>query len=203
MTTATTTPRTLLQMAGVAPAPPRLAEAALLLIDFQREYTTGALPLVGVDAAVREAVALLGRARKSGTPIIHVAHKGRPGGLFDRAAEGGAFIAATAPAPGEAVVEKGLPNAYAGTALADVLEPLGERRLIVAGFMTHMCVSATVRSALDHGRVATVVAAACATRDLPNPAGGVVAARTLHEATLAALGDRFALVVRSESEIPD
>jgi hypothetical protein len=35
-----------------------------------------------------------------------------------------------------------------------------------------MCVSATVRSALDHGYASTVVAAACATRDLPDPLGG-------------------------------
>jgi nicotinamidase-related amidase len=203
MTNVPPSPRTLLQIAGASPAPPRLSEAVLVLIDYQQEYTTGTLPLTGVEAAVDEAAALLNRARAAKTPVIHVAHKGRPGGLFDREAAGGAFIAAMTPQPGETVVEKGLPNSYAGTTLADVLAPLAERRLIVIGFMTHMCVSATVRSALDHGTIATVVAAACATRDLPNPAGGVMPARTLHEAALAALGDRFALVVPGAGDIPD
>jgi nicotinamidase-related amidase len=54
-----------------------------------------------------------------------------------------------------------------------------------------MCVSTTVRTALDLGFRSTVVADACATRDLPSP-GGVIPARTLHEVELAALGDRFA-----------
>jgi len=41
-----------------------------------------------------------------------------------------------------------------------------------------------------------VVDAASATRDLPDGAGGVIPAEALHRATLAALADRFAVVVR-------
>jgi nicotinamidase-related amidase len=68
--------------------------------------------------------------------------------------------------------------------------------LIIAGFATHMCISATTRSALDHGYVSTVVAAACATRDLPDALGkGVVPAAEVQRATLAALADRFATIV--------
>jgi hypothetical protein len=48
-----------------------------------------------------------------------------------------------------------------------------------------------VRAALDLGFRSTVVADACAARDLPSP-GGVIPARALHEAELAALADRFA-----------
>ena len=123
----TDTPKTLLQMAGAAPAPPSLGEAALVLIDYQREYTTGSLPLSGVDAAVAEGAAVLKRARAAGAPVIHIAHKGKPGGLFDRDGDGGAFIEAMVPVSGETVIEKGLPNAFAGTNLADVLAGLGGR----------------------------------------------------------------------------
>lgn len=59
-----------------------------------------------------------------------------------------------------------------------------------------MCVSATVRAALDLGYRTTLVAAATATRDLPDPAGGVVTADALQRAELAALADRFAVVVK-------
>jgi nicotinamidase-related amidase len=63
-----------------------------------------------------------------------------------------------------------------------------------------MCVSATARSALDHGYSSTVVASACATRDLPDPVSGeVVPASELHRSCLAGLHDRFALVVRGPS----
>ena len=59
-----------------------------------------------------------------------------------------------------------------------------------------MCISATVRAALDRGYRTTVVASATATRDLPDPLGGIVPAGEVHRATLAALADRFAIVVR-------
>ncbi|MDH3234739.1 MAG: cysteine hydrolase [Alphaproteobacteria bacterium] len=203
MTAVETAPRTLLAMAGATPAPPPLSEAALVLIDYQREYTTGGLSLSGVDQAVNEGAALLKRARAAGAPVIHIAHKGKPDGLFDRQGEGGAIIEEMAPVAGEIVVEKGLPNAFAGTALAETLAGVGGRAPIIIGFMTHMCVSATVRSAVDNGHMPTVVAAACATRDLPSPAGGVMPAETLHDATLAALADRFAWVVASATDISD
>jgi nicotinamidase-related amidase len=59
-----------------------------------------------------------------------------------------------------------------------------------------MCVSTTTRAALDLGYRSTVVASATATRDLPHPTGnGVVPARNIHEAALAALADRFAVIV--------
>lgn len=67
--------------------------------------------------------------------------------------------------------------------------------------MTHMCVSSTVRAALDLGYRSTVIASACATRDLPDGLGGVVDAATLHRAALAALGDRFAVIAPNASSI--
>jgi isochorismate hydrolase len=97
-------------------------------------------------------------------------------------------------------VVKHLPNSFAGTDLADLLAATGRKELIVAGFQTHMCISATVRSALDHGYRVTLVAAACATRDLPDPLGGApLSAAVLHRVTLAALNDRFATVVADAS----
>jgi hypothetical protein len=47
------------------------------------------------------------------------------------------------------------------------------------------------------------VAAACATRDLPDGRGGIVPAAVVHRANLAALADRFARVVETVDEIPD
>jgi hypothetical protein len=41
-----------------------------------------------------------------------------------------------------------------------------------------------------------VAADAAATRDLPDPMGGSIAAAALHRAALAALADRFAIVAR-------
>jgi nicotinamidase-related amidase len=70
-------------------------------------------------------------------------------------------------------------------------------------YMTHMCLSTSVRTALHRGFKCTIVANACATRDLPDGQGGVVSADVLHRAELAALADRFACVVaRAEQILP-
>jgi nicotinamidase-related amidase len=186
--------KTLLEMAGAPNTPPPLGETALVMIDCQREYVDGKVPLVGVDRALAECADLLTRARRAGAPVIHIQHKGRAGGLFDPDTAAFRIADPAAPEAGERCLTKGLPNAFAGTELDDVLRDTARKSVIFAGFMTHMCVSSTVRAAVDLGYVAVVVGAACATRDLPDGAGGVVAAAELHRAELAALADRFAIV---------
>ena len=195
-------PKSLLQMAGADPKPSALSESVLVIIDAQNEYSTGALPLYRIDDAVATLKSLLARARRAGAGIVHIAHKGRQGGLFDRGAGNGRIMDALAPRDGEKVIEKGLPNAFAATELDDVLKAGGSKPLLIAGFMTHMCVSSTARAALDHGFSTTIAADACATRDLPNPLGGAVSAQSVHEAALAGLADRFACVTLA-ADIPD
>lgn len=191
-------------MAGVTPAPSALPSAALIVIDAQKEYTTGKLPLAGVDAALDEIAKLLARARKAGTPVIHVKHRGRAGGLFDPATDSFVIAPQAAPAAGEAVIEKGLPNCFAGTTLKEALDALGKKEIILTGFATHMCVEATARAAVDLGLKVTVVAAATATRDLPDAIGsGAIAAAEVKRNALAAMADRFATVVADQSGIPD
>ncbi|SON53799.1 Streptothricin hydrolase [Hartmannibacter diazotrophicus] len=190
------TPQTLFQLTGRAPEPPRLADATLVLIDYQNEYLEGPLRLHGVEAAVEKAARLLDAARKAGTRIVHVAHRGSPGGLFDRTAGRGAIVDRLAPLATEPVVEKVRPNSFSGTDLSERI--VEGSPLIIAGLMTHHCVSSTVRAALDLGYGITVAGDACATRNLPLE-GSIVPAETLHRAELAALADRHALVTDVET----
>jgi nicotinamidase-related amidase len=197
-------PKTLLEMAGVASAPSRLTEAALVVIDAQREYVDGALALPQVQPALDEIERLLARARSAGTPIIHIVHQGRPGGIFAPGSTGASIAPQAVPAPGEAVVSKRLPNAFASTDLGDRVAALKRPAIIIVGFMTHMCVEATARAAIDLGFKATVVANATATRDLPDPlSGATVSAAEVHRNALAAMADRFATVVPGASAVPD
>ncbi len=183
-------PKTLFAIANRAPRPPRLADATLILVDYQNEYLDGPLALTGARQAIERAERLLATMRQAGGRVVHVAHKGAPGGLFDRSQARGAIVAALAPLAGEAVVEKPRPNALSGTDLAALAGPPGAA-LIFAGFMTHNCVSSSVRAGKDLGYAMTVAGDACATRDLPCP-GGVIRARDLHAAELAALADHHA-----------
>ncbi len=196
-----TAPKTLLELAGADLSLPRLADSCLVLIDLQNEYRSGPLALPGADAAIASTARLLARARAAGARIIHIAHRGRPGGLFDREAERGAIVAELKPLGDEPVVEKTLPNAFAGTELKERLDATGRKNLVLAGFMTHMCVSSTARAALDLGFRVTVDAASCATRDLPDGSGGTVAAATVHDVALVELSDRFAIIARDSAAL--
>lgn len=190
------TAKTLLQLAGADLNPPRLADACLIMIDLQNEYLAGPVALPDAQAATANAAGLLARARQQGTAIFHITHRGKPGGLFDRTAERGAIIETVAPLGSETVVEKELPNAFAGTDLQARLAATGRKNIVLAGFMTHMCVSSTARAALDLGFRTTVDADSCATRDLPDGRGGIAAARTIHDVALVELSDRFAIIAR-------
>lgn len=192
-------PKTLLQLSGADLQPARLEDACLVLIDMQNEYLSGPLAVPDAGAAITKAQNLLAKARQAESPIIHIAHKGRAGGLFDRDGERGQIVSALAPVAGEEIVEKGLPNAFAGTELQTLLSESGRKEAIVCGFMTHMCVSSTARAAIDLGFRVTVDAEACATRDLPDGQGGIVDARTLHNVSLVALSDRFAVIARDHA----
>lgn len=198
-------PLTLTELGGgPAPTPSRLQESVVLIIDAQQEYTTGRLPLAGVDAALAQTARLLARARAAGVPVVHIQQVSKAGrGLFDPTGPFMAFAPEAAPRAGEPVIAKRLPNAFAGTALDLELRQLGRRNIIISGYMTHMCVSATARAAFDLGYKTTVIADACATHDLSDGHGGRLAAATVHQVALAEIADRFSTVVDTLDQIPD
>jgi nicotinamidase-related amidase len=173
------------------------------VIDPQREYVDGLLRLEGIDEAIIEVRRLLELARERNVPIFHVVHHGRQGSaVFDPDGPAVAIIAELAPRDDETIITKALPNAFAATSLHELLRRAGRTELIVTGFATHMCVSATTRAALDLGYRVTLVANGTATRALPNPLSGeTIPARIIHEATLAALADRFAIVVADSAAL--
>jgi nicotinamidase-related amidase len=151
-----------------------------------------------MEPAMKQLAGLLKRARAAKTPIIHIAQTGDPGDIFDRQSEGGRFLPEVTPAEGETVIEKPLPNSFARTGLQDRLTAIGRKELIVAGFMTHMCVSSTVRAAFDLDYHVTLAADATATRSLPAMGSGApIKAAQIQAAALAALGDYFATIVPS------
>ena len=198
-----TEPTTLRALAALPQQPASLAESALVLIDCQNTYTRGVMQLEGVQAALDEAAALLDRARSAGIPIIHVQHNDGPGSLYDIEGESGAIVARVAPREGEPVVVKHYPNSFVQTDLDERLKAVNASNLVLAGFMTHMCVNSTARGAFNLGYAPTVVASATATRALPGVGDDTVSAATMQAASLAAMADLFAVVVPSARSIPD
>ncbi len=194
-------PQTLRDVAGLGSQPPALRDAALVLIDCQNTYREGTMQLVGVEAALIEARRLLARARDAGVPIFHVRHDAGAGSPYDLTTRIGQISDEVAPQDGEPVITKTYPNSFVQTDLEQRLRAAGITNVILAGFMTHMCVNSTARGAFNLGFQPTVVAAATATRDLPGEDGNIVTAAALQSASLAGLRDLFAVVVRSAEQI--
>jgi nicotinamidase-related amidase len=162
------------------------------------------MELEGVQAALEEAASLLDRARTAGIPVIHIQHSDGPDSLYDIEGESGAIVPLVAPREGEPVVVKQYPNSFVQTDLDDRLKAVGASNLVLAGFMTHMCVNSTARGAFTLGYAPTVVAAATATRALPGlGSDDTVPAAAMQTASLAGMADLFAVVVPSSQDIPD
>ncbi|HJO73082.1 MAG: isochorismatase family protein [Rhodospirillales bacterium] len=152
-------PKALLEMAGAPLVPPPPDRSALVLIDFQMEYATGTLALPGVGATLDEMARHPELARAEGVPVALVVHHGRPdGGLFDPDGEFAVIAGQVAPAPGEPVITKTMPNAFASTRLDAQLKEFERGELIIAGSMIHMCVSSSARAFSELSYRATVVA---------------------------------------------
>ncbi|MDB3935623.1 cysteine hydrolase [Granulosicoccus sp.] len=190
-------PKTLFNLVAYVPPIAQFSNTVLVIIDAQNEYINGPIQLPDVADATAKANTLLNAARDAKCKVIHIVHRGSPDGIFSLTSHRGAIIDDLQPRDGEKVIEKTKPNAFAGTDLATELGAPGQS-ILFAGFMTHMCVSSTVRAALDLGYPATVAGDACATRDLPLVGGGVISAVDLHAAELAGLADRFAAIASVE-----
>jgi nicotinamidase-related amidase len=177
---------------------------ALLLVDIQNDYFPGGrMELVGSVEAGRKAAEVLEAFRASGWPVVHVRHESiQPGASFFLPGTPGAEIhESVRPLPGEAGATKHFPNSFRETGLFERLRALSVGRIVIAGMMTHMCVDATTRAAFDLGLECTVLADACATRDLVFD-GRTVAAADVHASFLAALGAAYARVVPAARGIP-
>jgi nicotinamidase-related amidase len=172
------------------PAP--WAEQTLVLVDCQNTYTRGVMELEGVQAALDQVEELLDQARSAGIPILHIQHDSGVGSPYDIRDDIGAIVPRVAPRGDEPVIVKAFPDAFVDTDLADRLGP--ERDIVLAGFMTHMCINSTARGGFNRGYRPAVVAAATATRALPGP-DGTVSAAAVQSVGLAAIADLFGIVV--------
>ena len=162
---------------------------ALVIVDIQEFYFPGgALPLVEPVPASETAGRVLARFRQNGDLVIHVQHESE---------QGMANHAAVAPLDDEIVIVKRQVNSFQDTELLEVLRTRDVNQLVIVGMQTHMCLEAAVRAAVDFGFATTVVADACATRDLKY-GDTVVAAADVHASTLATLR-AYAEVVDAET----
>ncbi|SLM34903.1 isochorismatase hydrolase [Lasallia pustulata] len=88
-----------------------------------------------------------------------------------------------------------MPSSFAGTDLHEYLEKTGKKKVVLTGYMAHVCVSTTARQAAELGYDVILAEDAIGDRDIPGMSGEEVT-----RAALLELGDAFGTVVNS-SEI--
>jgi nicotinamidase-related amidase len=166
------------------------AKTAVVLIEYQNEFTTEGGVLHGAVAPVMDktgmldkTVALVEAARRAGVTIMHAPITFAPGygelsrhpyGILKGVVDGNAFVKGTwgaaivdrlTPAAGDIVIEgkRGL-DTFASTNLDFILRSRGIETVILGGFLTNCCVESTMRSAYENGyRVITLTDCTAAT----------------------------------------
>lgn len=190
-----TASQTLRDITGLGHHAASLKDSALILIDIQNTYRRGLMQLTNVEPAILEAQKLLKKARDLNIPVIHIQHDAGVGTPYDITAEIGAIASEVAPIDGEKVIVKNYPNAFVQTTLDAELKTLGVKNIVLAGFMTHMCVNSTAHGGFNLGYAPTIVASATATRPLMSTNGRVLSAEEVHHGALASTRDMYAVVV--------
>jgi nicotinamidase-related amidase len=198
MVTASTTLR---EIVGLGQQAAPLKDSALIMIDCQNTYRSGIMQLTGVEEALQEAKKLLLMAREQKIPTFHIPHDAGPGTPYDISAPIGAIAAEVGTTVGEAVITKNYPNSFIHTDLDAQLKAAGVKNLVLAGFMTHMCINSTAHGAFNLGYNVTVVASATATRPLQAANGKVLSAQEVHDGAIASTRDLYAAIIDRVADI--
>jgi nicotinamidase-related amidase len=172
---------------------------ALIVIDIQNDYfENGAMELSGALKASENAAKIIKKFRSEEQPVIHIQHLSiAPGSFFFLPETEGVEIHSNVkPLESEKVITKYYPNSFRDTDLLEYLKANNITELVFAGMMTHMCIDATVRAAKDFEFECTVIADACATRDL-EVNGLEVKAADVQTAFLAGLSFFYASVINT------
>ncbi|MDN3594473.1 cysteine hydrolase family protein [Zunongwangia endophytica] len=175
-------------------------DTALILIDIQNDYfENGKMELSQPEEASLNVKKILEEFRKEKLPIIHIQHESlrSDASFFVPKTEGVEIHENVKPIDGEKIIIKHFPNSFIETELLKTLKDKGINKLVICGMMTHMCVDATTRAAKDFGFDCTVIADACATKDLEIH-GEHVKANEVQKSFLAALDYFYSDVLTTE-----
>lgn len=177
-------------------------KTALLVIDFQKEYFYGALPIPEGLAALMQANRLIQYADEKTIKVFHIKHVAPAGSAaFAEDSVMSEFHADILLRTEHKFVKKNLPSVFASTNIDEQLKQSGIHTLIICGLMTHMCVSAAAREAVPLGYEIIVAADACATRSVDLDDEETINYDILHKASLATLGDAFGAIMNTEEII--
>jgi nicotinamidase-related amidase len=159
---------------------------ALLVIDVQNEYFTGALPITHPTGHLEQILAAMDAAAGR-VPVVVVQHhfqdSDKP--FFQKGTPGWELHPEIKRRPHDLLIEKTMPGSFTNTPLEDWLREKNIDTVTIAGYMTHMCCDTTARQAVHQGFTVEFLRDATGTLALSNEAGEVTA-EELHRSILCA-----------------
>ncbi|KAJ6449043.1 Isochorismatase-like protein [Mycena vitilis] len=178
---------------GIPPSTASTEDSILLIIDGQNELERGLLAISDLQSTRPVIKQLLERYRASQGHIVHAWHTTPAGApVFTPGTPLEEVFPELTPKDGEVILKKKFPNAFAETNLQQIITETGLNKIVVVGYMAHLCVSTTARAAHQRGYEVLLVEDAIGDRDIPG-----VSAEELTKVVLAELGDAFATVIKS------
>lgn len=174
---------------------------ALVVIDFQKEYFSGKMPIPDGKAAMANTQKLIRFADAAKIPVYQIQHVA-PAGSAVFASDGDTvkFQPGMEPRAQDTVVQKSTVSVFASTDLDKQLKAAHIKTIVIAGLMTHACVAGAARDAVPLGYQVVVASDASATRSIARANGATIDSGTLHRAALAEIEDTFGDVMTT-SEI--
>ena len=158
-------------------------------------YADGHLKTENVSATRKAIATLLEKYRAAKAPIVHVVQETPPGApIFTPDSDLAKVFSELTPKDGEKVVTKQQAGSFTDTDLDAHLKTTGKSKLVLTGYMAHVCVSTTARQASDMGYDVLLVEDGIGDRDIP----GASAAEVV-KMSLAELADAFGTVVKASS----
>ncbi|GAB7328338.1 hypothetical protein MBLNU13_g00331t1 [Cladosporium sp. NU13] len=181
-----------LQIVGVQPSSATPSNSTLIIIDAQNEYAEGKLKVTNAASSRKAIASLLQKYREAKGRIVHVVHQTPNGApVFTPDSKLAKEFEELEPREGEKVISKNHPSSFADTDLQEYLGKAGAK-VVLTGYMAHVCVSTTARDAARFGYDVLVAEDAVGDRDIPGVSGDDLTKIVMHE-----LADAFATVVQS------
>lgn len=148
------------------------ADSILVLIDTQNEYASGLLAVANLSSTRPVIAELLQRYRASGGTVVHVWHVTPDGApVFTPNTPLAEVFPELTPRDGEFIVKKIFPGAFAETNLEEIIQKTGLKKIVLVGYMAHICVSTTAREGHQRGYEVLMVENAIGDRDIPGASG--------------------------------
>ncbi|EKQ53332.1 MAG: nicotinamidase-like amidase [Methanobacterium sp. Maddingley MBC34] len=174
----------------------------LLIIDVQKEYFSGKLPLTYPPESPENILNAMDSAQSSDVPIILIQHTAlqENAETFVKGTDGWEILPEVLTREYDYLVEKNLPGSFTGTDLETWLREKNIDTVTISGYMTQMCCDTTARQAFHRGFKVEFLSDATGTLSVSNYAGKV-SDEELHRAVLVTQAMRFSNVLNTDDWI--